>query len=228
MTKGIYKITNTINNKIYIGQSIHIEQRWKEHLSGRGCKALYQDFLLYGTRNFTFEILEICIDDMELREREKFWVHYYNSYMDGYNGNEGGDSVIQAIESTKKPIFCYDLLGNFIQQFPSLSEAERATGIDNSNISRAAKTKGRTKQFQWRYEHYDSISPYKRRVDNVGKNAPRKQVNQYDKSHNFIQHFSSIKEAEQETGVCRSSISETCSGKRKSAGGFIWKYAEEE
>ena len=50
-----YKITNTQNNKIYIGQSIHIEQRWKEHLSGRGSKALYQDFYGKGNRTGRFQ-----------------------------------------------------------------------------------------------------------------------------------------------------------------------------
>ena len=227
MTSGIYKITNTINNKIYIGQSIHIEQRWKEHLSGRGSKALYQDFLFYGTQNFTFEILEICTDKTLLREREKFWVRYYNSYLDGYNGNEGGDSVLQAVESTKKSIFCYDLFGNFIQMFPSLSEAERITGINNSNISRAAKTKGRTKNFQWRYQYYDSIPPYKRRIGNIGKRVCGRPVIQYDKNYNFIQQFDTIREAERSTGIHGGSISEACSNKRKTAGGFIWKYASD-
>ena len=45
MTMGIYKITNLITNKSYIGLSKHIEQRWQEHKNGKGNKLLYQDFM---------------------------------------------------------------------------------------------------------------------------------------------------------------------------------------
>lgn len=59
---GIYKITNTKNNMVYIGQSINVEKRWINHKS----KAfntnsreynipLYQDFRKYGLNNFTLE-----------------------------------------------------------------------------------------------------------------------------------------------------------------------------
>ena len=57
---GIYKITNKINQKCYIGQSIHIEKRWKEHvnLAQTGETLLYKAFRKYGIENFIFEIIE--------------------------------------------------------------------------------------------------------------------------------------------------------------------------
>ena len=57
---GIYKITNKLTNKAYIGQSIDIKRRWKEHRYNIGSNKnpLYLDFEKYGLDNFSFEILE--------------------------------------------------------------------------------------------------------------------------------------------------------------------------
>lgn len=89
---GIYKITNIINNKSYIGQSIDIERRFKEHKeSNRTSKYLRRAINKYGLNNFTFEILEEC-DEKDLSEKEKFWIKYYDSVPPkGYNLTKGGD-----------------------------------------------------------------------------------------------------------------------------------------
>lgn len=89
---GIYKITNKINGKSYIGQSIDIERRWKEHRRSIGLNknSLYLDFEKYGIDNFTFEILEECATEM-LNEREHYWIEYYDTYNNGYNLTQGGD-----------------------------------------------------------------------------------------------------------------------------------------
>lgn len=92
---GIYKITNKINNHSYIGQSIHIEKRWKEHQNKynweRECKKpLYLAFQKYGLENFTFEVLEEC-ESQDLNSKEKYYIQYYNTYKDGYNQTIGGE-----------------------------------------------------------------------------------------------------------------------------------------
>lgn len=218
---GIYKITNKINNKCYIGQSIHIEQRWKEHIQGKGNKPLHQDIQQYGIENFSFEIIELCSSKL-LDSKEKYWINYYNTDKIGYNQKDIGFNIY-AVETTRKNIYCYDLEGNFIQKYNSLAEAERLSGIDNSNISRAAKTHGRTKQYQWSYIFYPKLSPYKRYMGNVGKNST-KAVIQYDLNMNKIQQYNSITEASQKTGINVSSISGVCHFKRKTAGGYIWRF----
>ena len=88
---GIYKITNRINNKCYIGQSINIERRWKEHINDdiKLDRAIGKAFKKYGISNFTFEIIEQCSEE-KLDEREIFWIQYYNSYANGYNMTLGG------------------------------------------------------------------------------------------------------------------------------------------
>lgn len=94
---GIYKITNLINNKCYIGQSIHIERRFAQHKSPYEIerdpdKPLYQAFKKYGIENFSFEILEECAQN-ELNDKEKFYIEKYQSltHQNGYNICSGGE-----------------------------------------------------------------------------------------------------------------------------------------
>lgn len=91
---GIYKITNTINGKCYIGQSIDIYYRWYTHQNPKtwaadSGKALYKAFVKYGIENFTFEIIEECTRG-QLDSREKYWVNHFHSYGKGYNMTKGG------------------------------------------------------------------------------------------------------------------------------------------
>lgn len=88
---GIYKITNKLNNKAYIGQSKHIEQRWKEHQQLSRKSLIHKAIEKYGINNFTFEILEECSVD-ELDEREIYWIKVYNTFENGYNLTRGGNS----------------------------------------------------------------------------------------------------------------------------------------
>lgn len=86
MTCGIYKIENKINGKKYIGQSNNIERRWKYHLQyiKNGKSKMYQAFREDGIENFDFSIVEEC-PIIDLDEKEKYWISYYNSIENGYN-----------------------------------------------------------------------------------------------------------------------------------------------
>lgn len=94
---GIYKITNLINNKCYIGQSICIERRLLQHkstyeISRDPNKPLYQAFKKYGLENFSFEVLEECLKE-ELDNKEKYYIEKYQSltHQNGYNIRAGGE-----------------------------------------------------------------------------------------------------------------------------------------
>lgn len=94
----IYKITNKINGKVYIGQTRKsIKQRWNEHKSTSKSPnkqgynyPLYRAFRKYGIENFEIEEIEKCFFE-KLNEREIYWINYYNSYKKGYNQTLGGD-----------------------------------------------------------------------------------------------------------------------------------------
>lgn len=82
---NIYKITNLLNGKIYIGKQVKDNKNYFG--SGKLIKLAIQK---YGIHNFKKEILEICESHEALCEREKFWIEELNSRMNGYNIAEGG------------------------------------------------------------------------------------------------------------------------------------------
>ena len=91
---GIYKITNQVTKECYIGQSVDISKRWKDHAKcGLGIDTpagnkLYKAMQTYGIWNFSWEVLEQCSKDL-LDEKEKYYIELYDSYNFGYNSNTG-------------------------------------------------------------------------------------------------------------------------------------------
>ena len=91
---GIYKITNQLDDMCYIGQSVDIATRWKDHAKcGLGIDTpqnnkLYQAMIKDGLWNFSFEILEECPRD-QLNEKEKYYIQLYQSKEYGYNTTAG-------------------------------------------------------------------------------------------------------------------------------------------
>lgn len=86
----IYKITNKINQKIYIGQTIHpIEERLKRHfqdaLSGRVETHLAKAIRKYGVDNFYIELIDKAETQEELTKKEYYWIEQYNAINKGYN-----------------------------------------------------------------------------------------------------------------------------------------------
>ena len=89
----IYKITNTINNKIYIGQTIkNIENRFKEHVYAaehtRLNTKLANAIRKYGEENFKIEKIDTATSKDELNAKEIFWIKKYKSTKNGYNMTE--------------------------------------------------------------------------------------------------------------------------------------------
>ena len=86
MSIGIYKIENLINHKIYIGQSIHIEQRWMEHCRASSNSLISKAIQKYGKENFSFQILEEINTIEKLDELETKYIKDFNSLIpNGYN-----------------------------------------------------------------------------------------------------------------------------------------------
>ena len=91
---GIYKITNIKTKECYIGQALHIKERWAEHAKcGLGIDTpagnkLYKAIQEFGLWNFSFEVLEVCPQN-QLNEKEKYYIDLYSSYDYGYNSTRG-------------------------------------------------------------------------------------------------------------------------------------------
>lgn len=93
----IYKATCIKNNKVYIGQSVNIFNRIKQHKRDSvNSKLKYKKFYIginkYGWDNFEWEVIDYNIPEIKLAEMEIFYVAKYNSYDNGYNSTKGGDT----------------------------------------------------------------------------------------------------------------------------------------
>lgn len=93
---GIYKITNIENDMCYIGQSVNIAERFKQHIKrGLGAEVatktkLYTALEEFGVENFTFEVIDEC-QPSQLNEREKYWIDFYHGVDFGYNSTAGNN-----------------------------------------------------------------------------------------------------------------------------------------
>lgn len=102
---GIYSIKCKTTNKYYIGASVNIKRRWNQHKRSHINEKcynypLYIDMRKYGIDDFEFSIIEECEKD-ELEEREMYYIDKYDSYVNGYNQNMGGEyAAINPKETT--------------------------------------------------------------------------------------------------------------------------------
>lgn len=105
---GIYKIENIKNNKVYIGKSLSIENRWRQHIkelndNAHHCVRLQYDYNKYNCTSFIFSIVEVCNED-ELKLKESYYIEYYFKQLDGniYN-TQISLNQDDHIENTNKP-----------------------------------------------------------------------------------------------------------------------------
>lgn len=219
MTCGIYKIENKVNGKIYIGQSIEIENRWKKHLRANDDFIVHKAIHKYGKENFTFSIVEECGID-ELNNREIYWINFYQSIVpNGYNMIPGGSNGMGLSKGLK--VNQYDLNGLFIATYDSANQASAAAGVDHWSICACCRGEYRhAGGYQWKYaDDAKIIQPIVVRTNFT--------VLQIDKNTDeVICEYNSLKEASQNTGIASSTICNVCKGKGKTAGGYKWKYKE--
>ena len=101
----VYKITNTVNNKAYIGISIHEPEkgRIKVHLSGYGNRIIARAVEKYGKDAFTYEILEANVFDEFLPDLEVAYIEKFNAvHPHGYNLTRGGTHVTHTAATRRK------------------------------------------------------------------------------------------------------------------------------
>lgn len=109
---SVYKITNKINGKEYIGLTNNYDRRLKRHWSDlkRGVHEnsfLQKEWEQYGADNFFHTLLESEISEENISEKECLWIKIFDTYHNGYNQNEGGNFGPSngGSQLTKKEIF---------------------------------------------------------------------------------------------------------------------------
>lgn len=106
---SIYKITNSLNNKSYIGLSGNICQRMRQHIStanNGNVRKLYQALRKYGTSIFYVQIIGSYEARENARQQERLFIAKYNTYSHGYNQSPGGDGTDPEKVKGDKNVFC--------------------------------------------------------------------------------------------------------------------------
>ena len=227
----VYMHRNKINDKKYIGITCRKpEHRWgKDGHSYKG-QVFKKAIEKYGWNNLDHVILfnELSAEDAYKKEQELIKLYKSNQKEFGYNLSAGGEhgSTGYLNNSMSIVVYQYDLDGNFIAEYPSLSEAERVTGISNSSISSCCKGKQMyTVNFQWSYTKVDKmpkIDKHQLISDKVRKKG--KPVYCYDMDGNFIKKYNSARIASEETNTNQSQINVCCSGRTRYSNNFQWFY----
>lgn len=210
----IYKITNTINGKMYIGKTeLTIEKRFQQHCNdsqrdGMGNRPLYKAMRKYGVEFFSIEEIEQT-DQPE--EREIYWIEFYGTFKNGYNATLGGDG---------KKYIDYDLVVATYQELQNARKTAEKLGISPDSVLNILKSK-----------NIPVCSSSEIALRQFGKIT-----NMYSLDGKFIQSFPSTNAAAEymvQNGLtgCKKTtikqhITEVCTGRRKTAAKFKWKYSE--
>lgn len=138
MKMFVYKITNDVNDKMYIGQTINpIEERFRRHINSAINNELDTHFARairkIGPEHFKIELIDTASSQEELTEKEYYWIHYYDATHKGYNETDnkikcGGNTYASKTEEEMK------IIGEKIRQTKLGGLNPRARAVKCRNI----------------------------------------------------------------------------------------------
>lgn len=232
----VYLMVNPIGQK-YVGATCDYERRLAQYRAKTGVK--YQKLIKesidkYGFVNHSFSVIEDCGID-SLHEREVFWIKEYGTYCHlGFNGlnmtlggmgtrghimSDGQKKLISELNG--KSVYQYDIYGNFLKKFKSITSAAIETGADVTSISLSINNHVRNSRssggFQWSNIYVERMS-HLRYKDNRNQ-----KIDQVLLDGNLVKTFKNIASASDETKIDDTNICRCVNGERKTAGGFMWK-----
>lgn len=154
---GIYRFTNKINGKIYIGKSVNLKQRLSRYKNyfKKDCPGIfYKSVKKHGWENFTFEIIELFPSRTHfiseyLLEREAFWISFYNSTNKeiGYNIISHGGNIFgfKHLKSTRP--------NHFLGKKHSV-EARKKMSFARKGVARTEEEKQKLRDWYKNNDHY--------------------------------------------------------------------------
>lgn len=206
----IYKMTNMVNGKVYIGQTVRsVEERMLEHYRHDTIlvdKAIQK----YGKDNFSVEVIDTAATIDELNAKEQYWIEQYDSITpNGYNQCAGGDNTMgyhHREESKQK-----------------MSEAKAESYLGEGNPFYGKEHSEESKQ---------KMSQARKGLAHLTE----EQVKKLRQSHHTVrvmnvetgEIFDSVQAAANKYGLKDTHITRVCKGKRNRTGGFHWKYVDQE
>lgn len=164
----IYKITNKINNKVYIGLTTQtVETRWKQHIQTAfsenhpDSQTIFKKAIRkYGPDNFKIEVIDEANNLEDLKKLEQYWIKYYNSYIgwdncQGYNSTYGGDAPTKI----SRPVCKVNILTGLVEEtYPTIKAAEEKYSRGISEIAHNRIIGQKPKGYTWVFE--DELSQY--------------------------------------------------------------------
>lgn len=239
----IYITTNHINGKRYIGQKSYSQNNWKSYL-GSGIY-LNRAIKKYGKENFSKEIIEDCETKEILDEREKYWINYYNAVEsdDYYNiasGGDGGNTIVGYSEEQLEQYKEYKrklhkktapkgelCASSKLTEKQVLEIIERLKKNDfSSDIAKDYKVSTVTINDIRNYRTWKNFTENVIFDDIPSRKKPRskKPVVQYSEEGQYIATFKSARDIQRELGISYKLISAACTGKKRIAHGYIWRF----
>ena len=244
----IYKITNQKNGMVYIGSSIEVERRWRQHKEASINEndhhynyPLMVAFREFGIANFTFEVIDTLPTWEAMIEAEHNWIIKEDCVQpNGYNQTDKTDSpmfdpmIAKKVSDTKrekygKRVCEIDSTNSILMIWDSLAEAGEATGLDRfkiSNVCNGTRLTTGNRVFRFLNEENQIIEP-EAKVNQVQLNRITKSSKKVIKMNNDneeLQTYDSVALAATDNNCDASGISKVCNGKRNKCGGFKWKY----
>lgn len=250
----IYKITNKINRKVYIGQTMKdngfnsrynrkgegIERVYRRQKTLRDRGFGYNPHLLSAIEKYGFEafdiveILDIAFSKSELNIKEKSWILICNSFKNGYNRTLGGEGVsgFKGLSKENNPasrsVVQLSLEGEFIKVWDCITYVYESLGIGISHICSVCNNKyGRKSTGGYLWVYLEDYMPDKKYIHSIDNSSVKKSIVKLSFDGVYISSYSSIQEAVNEDNSLNiKGISRCCNGERKSYKGYLWIFKD--
>ena len=210
----IYKITNRINDKMYIGETIRdLKTRWREHVSeafneGHGYYYhLHCAIRKYGVNNFTIKAIDTC-NDNERFEVEAYYISLYNTYIpdNGYNHDPKSEGYYKV--STE------DIMREW-NKGKGIIDISRSLSCHRGTISQRLRNNGIT------------LEDIKKRASINSSLRQGLPIEQYTLEGEYIKTWPSASECQRQTGYIQTAISSVSRLEQYMAYGYLWKLADD-
>lgn len=232
----IYKITNRVNGKVYIGQTVRtLEARWRRHCTNTsGCTAIHEAIQKYGKENFSVEQIDVASDREELNKKEIYWIQHYDCIAPkGYNLTFGGETTSGYVHtedskvkmsSVRKGKYCGENHPRFGKHHSDESKKKmsenrkgKCCGEDHHMYGKHLKPETITKirEAKLGVKLSDEV------VEKIRASRKKKRVICLETG----EVFDSIREAARKYNLNSGSLCCVCNGKGKTLSGYHWRYA---